>query len=298
MPASASAPERVLRRLEWQVIRRLDGRVQGDYRTLFHGPGIDFADLREYEPGDDVRHIDWNVTARMDTPFVRQYLADRELTGWLLLDRSPSMGFGPIERSKEVVLTEIASTMARLLTRNGNRVGAILYNNAVERTIPPNGGRNQVLRLARDLMRPVTPTTTATDLTGLLRHALNTMKRRSLIVVISDFISEPGWEKPLAMLGRRHEVVAIRLVDAREAELPDVGFIAVEDTETGELLYVDTGDPGFRERFRAAGEARESDLASVARRSGVYLNTISTDEDLVAALVRLIQRRKQQRRGR
>ena len=133
----ASTPEEVLRRLEWQVIRRLDGLLQGDYRTIFRGVGLDFRDLREYEPGDDVRHIDWNVTARMDTPYVRQYSEDRELTAWLLLDRSPSMGFGPIDRPKELVLCELATTLARLLTRNGNRVGAILYNNDVERTIPP-----------------------------------------------------------------------------------------------------------------------------------------------------------------
>ena len=142
-------PERVLRRLEWQVIRRLDGLLQGSYRTLFRGVGTDFRDLREYEPGDDVRHIDWNVTARMDAPFVRQYAEDRELTAWLLLDRSPSMGFGPIERPKELVLCELATTFARLLTRGGNRVGAILFDDEIEETIPPRGRRNQVLALAR-----------------------------------------------------------------------------------------------------------------------------------------------------
>src|SRR3954451_8551492 len=140
-------PERLLNRLDWQVIRRLDGQLQGNYRTLFRGAGTDFLDLREYEPGDDVRHIDWNVTARMDSPFVRQYAEDRELTAWLLLDRSPSMGFGPVERTKEQVLCELTATMAQLLVRGGNRVGAILYDNAVERVIPPRQGRSQVLLL-------------------------------------------------------------------------------------------------------------------------------------------------------
>ena len=129
------------------MIRRLDGLLQGNYRTMFRGVGTDFLDLREYEPGDDVRHIDWNVTARMDTPFVRQYTEDRELTAWLLLDRSPSMGFGPIDRPKELVLSELATTFARLLTRGGNRVGAILFDNEIEETIPPRSGRNQVLAL-------------------------------------------------------------------------------------------------------------------------------------------------------
>src|SRR5437763_12047318 len=151
-PAPLTA-DRVLRRLEWHVIRRLDGRLQGDYRTLIRGQGTDFLDLREYEPGDDVRHIDWNVTARMDTPFVRQYTEDRELTAWLLLDRSPSMGFGPIERPKELVVRELATALARLLTRDGNRLGAVLFDNEIEETLPPRSGRNQVLALARNLSR-------------------------------------------------------------------------------------------------------------------------------------------------
>src|SRR6476661_5957661 len=172
MTAVASlSPDRVLHRLEWHVIRRLDGRLQGDYRTLFRGVGTDFRDLREYEPGDDVRHIDWNVTARMDTPFIRQYTEDRELTAWLLLDRSPSMGFGPIERPKELVLTELATTFARLLTRGGNPVGAILFDNEVEGTLPPRRGRNQVLALAGNLMQSPQTRGGVTDLTNVLEHA-------------------------------------------------------------------------------------------------------------------------------
>ena len=146
-------PEAVLRRLEWRVLRRLDGRIQGDYRTLLHGSGIDVAGTREYEPGDDVRHIEWNLTARMDTPWVGTYHEDRELTAWLLLDRSGSMTFGPIERPKGAVLIELATSLARLLSRGGNLVGAILYNNSVERTIPPRTGRNHVLHLTRELLR-------------------------------------------------------------------------------------------------------------------------------------------------
>ena len=295
-PASVTTPESVLRRLEWQVIRRLDGRLQGDYRTLFRGIGIDFADLRDYEPGDDVRHIDWNVTARMDTPYVRTYLEDRELTAWLLLDRSPSMGFGPTERSKDQVLIELATTIARLLTRSGNRVGAILYNNAVERMIPPRTGRNQVLGLTHDLLRPAVATGTATDLTGLVSAAASTIKRRSVVVIISDFISVPGWERPLSLLGRRHELVAIRLFDPRELELPDAGLIVVEDAETGELLSVDTSDPAFRLRFRAVAEARQHELQAAARRAGVDLHEVSTEDDLVRALLRIVELRRRRRR--
>jgi uncharacterized protein (DUF58 family) len=294
-PASAATPERVLRRLEWRVIRRLDGRLQGDYRTMFHGVGIDFADLRDYEFGDDVRHIDWNVTARMDAPYVRTFLEDRELTAWLLLDRSPSMGFGPTARPKELVLVELATTLARLFTRGGNRVGAIVYNNAVERTIPPRGGRIQVLRLTHELLRPSVPTGTTTDLTVLVNAAAATVRRRSLIILISDFISEPGWERPLSMLAERHELVAIRLVDRRELELPDAGLIVVEDAETGELLSVDTSDPLFRQRFQELVAERQAELRAATRRAGIELEEVSTDDDLVRAILRMIERRKRRR---
>jgi uncharacterized protein (DUF58 family) len=296
MAATASlTPDRVLHRLEWHVIRRLDGQLQGDYRTLFRGVGTDFRDLREYEPGDDVRYIDWNVTARMDTPFVREYTEERELTAWLLLDRSPSMGFGRVDRPKELVLCELAATIARLLTRGGNRVGAILYDNEIETTIPPRGGRNQVLALTRDLLRPVRARGSLTELGGLLDTALGMIRRRSLIVLVSDFISEPGWERPLLQLTQRHEVVAIRLVDPNEFALPDAGVIVVEDAESGEQLVIDSSDPEFRRRLREAGEQREVALRDATACAGIALHDISTDEDLVGALVRVVASRRQRR---
>jgi uncharacterized protein (DUF58 family) len=295
MSPAPATPERVLQRLDWRVIRRLDGMLQGDYRTLFYGEGIDFADLREYQPGDDVRHIDWNVTARTTTPYVRQFLADRELTAWLLLDRSPSMAFGATDRTKEMVVTDLVATLARLLTRGGNRVGAILFDDVVESTLPPRSSRNQVLALARNLSRPRRPTGTLTDLTGVLEHALGTVRRRSLIVVLTDFITPSGWERPLLQLSERHEVVALRLVDRREYELPDAGVIVVEDVETGEQLTVDSSDAEFRRRLREAGEEREAELRAVTLRAGVDIHPISTEDDLVAALVRVVESRKRRR---
>ena len=290
-------PERLLRRLEWRVIRRLDGLLQGDYRTLFYGAGTDFADLREYEPPDDIRHIDWNVTARMNSPYVRQYVEDRDITAWFLLDLSPSMGFGPATRPKELVLIDFVATLARLLTRNGNRVGAMVYNNRLERPIPPRSSRNQVLRLIRDLQRQrEAPRGVSTDLNELLNAGLNTFKRRSLVFVVSDFISEAGWERPLALLNRRHELIAIRLYDPRETELPDAGMIVVEDAETGEQLTVDTGNRAFRRRFQEAAERRETDLKDKVRRAGVDLFTVSTEEELVHAIVRMASLRKRRRR--
>src|SRR5262245_39181224 len=294
-PLGVETPERLLHRLEWQVIRRLDGILQGNYRTIFRGVGTDFRDLREYEPGDDVRHSDWNVTARMDHPFVRQYTEDREVTAWLLLDRSPSMGFGPIERPKELVLCELAATFARLLTRTGNRVGAILFDNDVESMLPPRSSRNHVLALTRELLRPPTPSGSLTDLTGLLDLALETIKRRSLIVLVSDFITPSGWERPLLQLTERHEVVAIRLVDPREYQLPDAGVIVVEDAETGEQLTVDSSDAEFRQRLRRAGEEREQELRAATARAGVDIHEVSTEDDLVDALVRIVEARKRRR---
>ena len=292
-----SSPERILQRLDWKVIRRLDGLLQGDYRTLFYGDGIDFADLREYQMEDDIRHIDWNVTARMNSLHVRQYLEDREITSWFLVDLSPSMAFGPVERQKDTVLVDLVTTLARLLTRDGNRVGAILYNNRIEKTIPPRGGRIQVLRLIRELLRDTqAPTNTTTDLSILLNAGLNTFKRRSLVFVLSDFITEPGWDRPLSLLNRHHELIGIRLWDPSEMELPNAGLIVVEDSETGEQLYVDTTDPKFRSRFFEAAQKREAGLKENLKHSGVDLFSISTQEDIVAAILRMAALRKKRRR--
>jgi uncharacterized protein (DUF58 family) len=293
MQSSELTPERVLLRLDWQVIRRLDGLLQGDYRTLFYGYGVDFADLREYQPGDDIRYIDWNVTARMDTPYIRQYVEDREVTAWFLLDLSPSMDFGLVETHKRKVLIDFVTTIARLLTRHGNRVGALLYGDRVTRSIPAGGGRNHVLRLVNDMLKqPRLPKSPATDLGVLLRAGLHTLRKRSLVFIVSDFISEPGWENELRLLSQRHETLAIRLWDPREQELPDIGPIMIEDAETGEQLYVDTHDRHFRQRFREAAQARETALNTAFTRAGVEALSLSTEEDLVRAIVRFATLRR------
>jgi uncharacterized protein (DUF58 family) len=242
---------------------------------------------------DDIRYIDWNVTARMDTPYVRQYVEDREITAWFLLDLSPSMAFGGLERQKGSVLVDFVTTLARLLTRNGNRVGAVFYDNRFELTIPPRGGRNQVLRLANELLkRQPSPQGMMTDLRPLLESALNIIKKRSLVFVVSDFISAPGWERPLHLLNRRHDVLPIRLWDPREVELPDVGLVLVEDAETGEQLYIDTRDKNFRRRFYQAAQQRQGELTRTFKRVGVDMLSLSTEEDLVRAIVRFAQLRK------
>jgi uncharacterized protein (DUF58 family) len=296
IPIPEATPERVLLRLDWKVVRRLDGLLQGDYRTLFYGFGVDFADLREYQPEDDIRYIDWNVTARMDTPYVRQYSEDRELTAWFLLDLSPSVDFGTLQHQKRTMLVDFVGVLARLLTRHGNRVGAMMFNGGAQHMVPARSGKIQVLRLINDMMnQPRLPRAPFTNLNLFLQQALNSIRRRSLIFVISDFISEPGWEKPLSLLNQRHEVLAIRLWDPREMEMPDIGVVMMEDAETGEQLYVDTHDKKFRRRFYEAALQREADLTESFKRAGVDALSLSTEEDLVRAIVRFAQQRKQRR---
>jgi uncharacterized protein (DUF58 family) len=235
----------------------------------------------------------------MDEPFVREYTEDRELSAWFLLDLSPSVDFGTAEmdRRKRTVLIDFVTTLARLLTRRGNRVGAVLDGGGVRRTIPAGSGRIQVLRLVDALLRePRLGSAPFTDLAPLLDTGHKAIKRRSLVFVISDFISEPGWERSLDLLDRRHEVIAVRLVDPREVALPDVGPIILEDAETGEQLYVDTGDPAFRRRFEAAAESREAVIGESFRRAGVEAVSLSTDEDLVKAIVRMATLRRRRRR--
>jgi uncharacterized protein (DUF58 family) len=289
----SAAPDAVLRRLEWTVLRRLDGLLHGDYKSLFRGEGLDLADLREYQYGDDVRHIDWNVTARLMTPHVREYREDRELSAWFVLDLSGSVEFGSGAAKKLQVAIEFVALMARVLTRRGNRVGAVIYGREVEAVIPPAGGRRQVLHLMdRMRKRPPAARGAGTDLAPLLSTALQVVRRRSLVFVVSDFISAPGWHRPLAQLARRNETIAIRLVDPLERALPDLGLVLMQDAETGEQIEVDTWDAGFRARFAQAAQAREQVLFETLAEAGVDALELATEDDLAATLLRFAEMRK------
>src|SRR5688572_21577784 len=284
--------ENILRRLEWTVIRRLDGVLHSDYRTLFRGFGLDLADLREYQYHDDVRYIDWNVTARLMTPYVRVYNEDREVTAWFLLDLSPSVDFGSNVK-KRSVSTEFITLLMRLLTRHGNRVGALFYDDKVDTVIPARTGRRHVLDiLHRVLSRPERSRSAETDLRDCFQTASRVMQRRSLVFIVSDFISAPGWAKPLAHLALRHEIVAVRLYDPLEMELPDLGLLVMQDAETGEQLFVDTHDRAFRRRFAAAAERRETEVRAAFSQAGVDTLELSTNDDLVDAILRFADLRK------
>lgn len=311
VPAPAVAavvPERadaLLRRLEWTVIRRLDGQLQGDYRTLMRGTGLDLADLREYQHHDDVRHIDWNVTARQQQPYVRVFTEDREMAAWFLIDLSPSVDFGSGDQHKSQVLRDFVAVLARLISRHGNRVGAVLYGSCgravVDAVLPARGGRNQVLRLMQLIQKPAAPLASpsrkgdrngATRLSDLLSAATHVVRQRGTVFVVSDFISEPDWEKPLGELARRHDVVAVRLLDPLERELPDLGLLTMRDAETGEQLLVDTHDAGFRARFARIAAEREATLRASLARAGVDTLELATDDDLADAVLRFVDLRK------
>lgn len=293
---SDETAEAILRRLEWTVLKRLDGMLQGDYRTLLRGFGLDFAGLREYQHEDDVRYIDWNVTARMGTPYVRQFSEDRDMNAWFLVDLSPSSDFGSSRHNKRDISSQFVALLARLLSQHGNRTGAMLYGSTVDTVIPPRCDRRHVLHMLHRMRhRPVLGAVGPTRLDVLLRRAAETLKRRSAVFLVSDFISEPGWEKPLAHLAQRHDVVAVHVTDPLELTLPDLGLITMEDPETGEQLFVDTSDKSFRQRFEALAIENERALRAIFSRLGVDALTLRTDQSLLDSLVSFSRRRKQMR---
>ena len=284
-----TAPDRLLLQLEWQVLRRLDGRLQGSYKTTHRGSGLDFAGLRPYLDGDDARYIDWNVSARLDELQIREFNEDRELTAWLVLDRSASMGVGGPGRGKQDVLAELSLALARLLGRGGNRVGAVLYDNGMTRIVPPGGGRKQALRIGQEIDRSPGSGTSTTDLAAMLEAVASLAKRRCLVVVVSDFIGTGDWERPLMRLSHRNEVVALRIGDVADDALPEVGLIVVEDAETGEQVLIDSSDPLFRARFADGVDEREADLEAGMRRARVPLHHVDTKADLVDTLLGIVR---------
>jgi len=293
MSSSPRQAEQLLSRLEWTVIRRLDGLLQGNYRTLFRGFGLDFAELREYQAHDDVRHIDWNVTARTQMPHVRVYNEDRDVTAWFLLDLSPSVDFGSADITKRQLLLEFTAVMARLLTRQGNKVGAILFNGMSEFVVPARTGRTHVLHLIDKVAtNPRLLRAPPTDLKAYFTRALGSLRRRGIVFAVSDFISQPGWEQGLSAIAQRHETLAVRLLDPLESVLPDMGLMTFEDAETGEQVVVDTDDPGFRRRFSAAAEAQEDELMAAFMGAGTDVLELSTADDLVDAVLRFANMRK------
>jgi len=292
MSAPPQASEALLSRLDLTIARRLEGLLQGDHKSPFRGAGLDLADLREYQFHDDVRRIDWNATARTQVPHVREYIEDREVTAWFLLDMSPSIDFESVSVSKRAVLVEFTALMCRFLARRGNRAGALLFTGAVDTVIPARSGRRQIHAILDALSRPRPGRPAPTDLTKAFADAARMIRRRSLIFIVSDFISPEGWQKPLGQLAARHDVIAVRLVDPFEMRMPNLGLLTFQDSETGEQLFIDTHDPGFRRRFTDAASAREETLRLSFESAGVDALEINTEDDVADAVLRFADMRK------
>ncbi|WP_216327231.1 DUF58 domain-containing protein [Deinococcus aestuarii] len=294
-------PAQLLRRLEFRVVRRLDGFLFGDYRGLFYGPSLDLAEVREYQPGDEVRRIDWNVTARSGRLHVRQYREERELTAWLIVDTSPSMNFGTRRVLKRELAREFAGVASLVITRHGDKIGAITFG-ASSGMAPPRGGRAQALAVMNLLSRgtPDAAPGSATDLATALTAVERTLRRRALVFVVSDFLETAqrgagGWAGALGRLAQRHDVVAVRVSDPAERQLPDVGGLRMRDPETGEELWLDTSDPGVRAAHaRLVGE-RDQALKRTLQSAQVDLLDLGTERDPVGPLLRFAAVRRGRR---
>jgi uncharacterized protein (DUF58 family) len=287
------SPE-LLRRLELTITRRLDGILQGDYRGLVPGHGSELGETRVYQPGDDVRRMDWNVSARMQAPHVRESIADRELETWTMIDLSASLGFGTAACEKRDLAVAAVAAVGFLTSRTGNRIGGVMLEGPQFATVPARTGRNHLLAF---LQRVATSAhddhAGAADLSKGLQRMSATMKRRGLAVVVSDFLDEGRWERALRALAGRHEVLAIEVVDPRELELPDVGVVELEDPETGERLEVQTSSGALRSKFAEAAAAQREEIAGRIRAAGVDHLVLRTDRDWLLELVRFVAWRRE-----
>lgn len=314
-PHPRELPAELLRRLEFRVLKRLDGFLFGDYTGFFYGPSLDLAEVREYQPGDEVRRIDWNVTARTGKIHIRQYREEKEVTVWLIVDLSASMRFGTRRVLKLEEALEFVGTAAAIVGRHGDKVGAIGFSEAGMRVIPPGTGRRQALRILHELNRMmasqggavlavqprvVEPHRTPGSLEDALEHVIKTLKRRALLFVVSDFLHpqpehEPPWAQGLRRLAYRHDVVAVRIFDPAEKELPNAGELRMRDPESGEEIWIDTSDPRVRRAYAALVQAREATLERTLRAAQVDVLSLSTAQEIVEPLLKFTLRRRGRR---
>ena len=297
--------ERV-RHIEIRTARLARETFAGQYHSVFKGRGMDFEEVREYVPGDEVRAIDWNVTARTGRPFIKKFREERELTIVLLVDLSASGHFGSLTQSKRELAAEVASVLAFAAVRNNDKVGLILFTDEVEQYVPPRKGRSHVLRVVREILF-FDAKRRGTDVVKVLEYANQVLKRRAVVFLLSDFLvplrtgsagstgTAPSGMTPLRrtleITARRHDLVGVVVSDPRESELPDVGRVLLEDAETGEQLEIDTHDPGTRRRFSEAAETRRAGVLSTLRGAGIDTLELSTAAPYLSALLRFFQRR-------
>jgi uncharacterized protein (DUF58 family) len=290
-----------MRQLEIRTRRMVNDSLAGSYHSVFKGRGMDFDEVREYSPGDEVRTIDWNVTARAGRPFVKKFTEERELTIFLLVDISASGNFGSSSLSKRDLAAELASVLAFSAIRNSDKVGLLLYTDRVERYLPPKKGRRHVLRVVRDILYH-TPEATGTDTVKALDVANRLLHRRAVVFLISDFETpqDPAatrleLRRAMRRTNRRHDLIAVHVEDPREKELPDVGIVALEDAESGEVIELDTASPKVRRRFKELSLERGRRLVSDFRSEGIDTLQLQTDAPYMPALQRFFKTRERRR---
>lgn len=296
-----------VRQVEIRTNRMVTDALTGAYHSVFKGQGMDFEEVREYAPGDDVRSIDWNVTAKMDKPFIKKFREERELTIMLMVDLSASGNFGSAHESKRELAAEIASVLAFSATRNNDKVGLLLFTNEVEAFIPPKKGRTHILRVIREILF-FEPRHSGTDIVGALERVNHLLKRKAIVFLLTDFLQGPDGRLPnprdksgdavfhkLALTNRRHDLTCITLSDPREAELPDVGVLTLEDAETGQLVELNTGSSAIRQAYAAENHRRLEELHRGLRQNGLGVLPISTDQPYINALRQFFERRSKRR---
>jgi len=296
-----------VRTIEIKTRRLISESMMGAYQSAFKGQGIDFEEVREYMPGDDVRSIDWNVTAKMDKPFIKRYREERELSIVLAVDLSASNSFGSTEKSKRELAAELGAVLAFSATRNNDKIGLLLFTDKVEKYIPPNKGRQHVLRVIRDILF-YKPEQKGTDIVGALGYLNRLQKRKAVVFLLSDFITEESlaWIRPststkgdlmksLTLTNQRHDLICVDISDPRETELPNVGIVTLEDAETGELIEIDTGNKKLRQLYTYQNQKRLERMERGFRQSGVDRISISTDEHYINSLRSFFERREHRR---
>lgn len=266
----------------------------GEYHTAFKGRGVIFSEVREYQPGDDIRDIDWNVTARHNRPYVKVYEEERELTMMLLIDVSGSSDFGAVGESKKERIAEIASTLAFSSIQNNDKVGVIFFSDHIEKFIPPKKGRKHILLIIREIIDMV-PTSRGTNIDVALKFMTNALKKRCSAFLLSDFIDNHDYFSSMSIANRKHDLAAIQVYDRRDASMPDVGLVKVKDMETGHDRWIDTSSSRVRRAFDKAWYDRQQKISSITARCGVDMVSVTTDEDYVKALLALFHNRAARR---
>jgi uncharacterized protein (DUF58 family) len=311
MPAPSPKPPasvfRRVRQIEIRTRRLVTDAMVGAYHSVFKGQGMDFEEVREYAPGDDVRRIDWNVTAKMDRPFVKKFREERELTLMLLVDGSASGAFGSADASKRELAAEIASVLAFSATKNNDKVGLGLFTDHMEKFVHPQKGRQHILRVIRDILF-FAPQHRGTDLVHALDYTNRLLHRRAIVFLITDFLQGPNGELPnpsdrrggelfraLALTNRKHDLVCVTLSDPRERELPNVGLLTLEDSETGQLVEIDTGSPTLRRRYAKENTERVDQLHRGLRQSGIDSLVLSTNQPYILPLRQFFEQRSRRR---